>query len=253
MTSLEHLIVVVLGFLAGFVDSIAGGGGLITFPSLGIVVGIGPETVATNKIVGTVAALIAFLIYARSHPIPWGPVLRFSAIEMAGAVVGTRLAPLLPREFYLTALCVVAPLILWALYRRDLWLAVDPNLKKSAPTLSVRFIGSALLVGLYEGCFGPGGGTLMLLALFVVIRLPLMTAIAGSKLVNTLSAGTSLVAFIPTGLIHWELGLWMSLGVGFGAALGASIASKRAAQIVRPVLAVVASLLLLRVIWDFSR
>src|SRR4051812_41236315 len=88
------------GLIAGFIDAIAGGGGLITLPAISLVVGAGVTAVGTNKIAGAAAALIALLVYARHGHVDWKNSLVFAAMAGLGALVGSRLAPLIPQAAF---------------------------------------------------------------------------------------------------------------------------------------------------------
>ena len=103
---------------------------------------------------------------------------------------------------------------------------------------------AGIAVGFYDGFFGPGGGTFMLLGLLWGVRLPLLEALLLSKLANTVSAGVSLVSYGIQGYVHPRYGIVMAIGMTVGGFMGAQLASKRAEKVVRPVLALVVVLLL---------
>jgi len=107
-----------------------------------------------------------------------------------------------------------------------------------------------LLSGFYDGFFGPGGGTVMLLGLIWGARLSLFEALLLSKLANTLSAGVSLVSYAGQGYVHPEVGMWMAFGSLTGAFFGAKLVSKRAEKIVKPVLTLVVLLLMGQQIYE---
>jgi len=240
------LLLIGFGFLAGYIDSIAGGGGLVTLPVLLWVLRDGPEAVGTNKVVGLTAAFVALLVYARKGHFVLAQSLWFSLATGAGAVLGSFITPYLPDFLFRWFLVVLTPVVLFILWQKDFW---KPRVqrKKASPFL---VMGLGFLAGLYDGMWGPGGGTLMFLSLFLVAKLPLLQAIASTKLANTFSAGFSLVSFSWRGFVHWPEGLTLAAGIGAGAFLGAHHADKRSAQIVRPILAVVTVLLILKVILE---
>lgn len=237
------------GILAGYIDAIAGGGGLITIPLLSLVLGTGAETFGTNKVVGSAAAISAFLVYYRRGHMNWYWGLRFGAAIAAGSLLGSQCASFLPSGAFRWIIICLSPLLLWVVYRKDLWLKESP-----APLLRITHqrLSSALTAGFacgfYDGIFGPAGGTFMLLALAFVVRLPLLEAIATSKFINAVSALAALGNFSRLGLVHWQLGFFLATMTFTGAYFGAKRASVSAAKIVRPMLLVVVLLLLIKVV-----
>lgn len=246
--SYSELILLPLGFLAGFIDSIAGGGGLISIPSLSLFMGLSPETVGTNKIAASIAAFIALLIYSRKGHLKIKESLYFSAWIMLGAFIGSSLNPLVPTYVFKIFLLITIPLVLWFIFNKKYWLPKQgPNIANT--DLSFFHFGlmfSGLANGIYDGMWGPGGGTFMLISLLYVLKLPLLPAIAISKFANTSSALMSLANYQYQGLVKWELGKYLGLGIGIGALVGASLASNKAEKIVRPVLFVVSMSLLIK-------
>ena len=251
----ETLGLMLAGLLAGIVDSIAGGGGLITLPALGIFLETGPHAIGTNKIAGSTASLVALWIYARVRRPDWRSGLAFAGITAVGSVVGSRVAPLLPPSAFKILLTVSGPLVLTLVWKRDLWTrAIEKNQlpRESTPAETRRRIlrlGIAgLLCGFYDGAWGPGGGTLMLLTCIFIARLPLFTALAASKLANFASAFFSLISYAQQGYVHLPAGLAVGAGIAVGAWIGARRASRDAARVIRPVLTFVVVLLMARVL-----
>lgn len=242
-----EIVVLIFGFLAGFIDAIAGGGGLITLPVLLWVLKIGPLAIGTNKIVGSCAALAALLVYMRAGHFVLKQSVYFALAVGVGAIGGSLVTPYLPEAAFRWFILIISPLILWILSRKDLWIKDRPAVALKSPR-SVLFWG--LLAGFYDGMWGPGGGTFMFLVLFLGARLPLMQAIASSKLANVCSASFSLGSFALRGYVHWPTGLLMASSIVFGALLGARYANREAAKVVRPILAVVTCLLILKVFFS---
>jgi uncharacterized protein len=234
------------GLLAGFIDSIAGGGGLITLPAFALLLGPGAQAIGTNKIGATVAALTALLVYRKAGHFNLKVSLLFTVFVVFGSFMGSRLSPSVPPEAFKFLLLTTCPLILWIVYRKDFWVSRD---KSHEPKLTPQHLvaSAGLICGFYDGIWGPGGGTFMFLSLLFVARLPLVTAMAASKLANTASGATSLASYASQGLVHWKEGLLLSVGIGIGAYLGARFATRVGSPIVRPILLVVVTLLLLRI------
>ncbi len=241
-----ELILIFAGFVAGFIDAIAGGGGLITLPVLSLYLLPGPDCIGTNKIVGTVGALIALIIYSRKGHLQLGKGLTFVFLVGAGSFLGSSSAPYLPVQYFKILLIILCPLLLLVVWNKDKFIHEDLD-HKISPWI---FITTGILVGFYDGFFGPAGGTFMLLGLLYAVKLPLFVALAISKLANTLSASVALATYSSRGFVHWRVGLIMTVGVAVGSFLGAHFASTRAHKIVRPVLTLIVLLLMVKLVFN---
>ena len=237
----SELLLVFAGIVAGSIDSIAGGGGLITLPVLSTVLEAGPHAIGTNKIVGFIGAFMAFWVYLRQHPLSLKRGLAFNIAVGAGAVIGSIASPHLPKIYFRYLLIAACPFVLWVVWNRQLFIQEVQEYKKKGLWI-LATVGTA--VGFYDGFFGPGGGTFMLLGLLWGARLPLFEALLLSKLANTLSAGSSLVSYGIQGFVHARFGIIMAVGMAAGSYMGAKLASKKAEKIVRPVLGLVVLILL---------
>ncbi len=237
----HELLLVFAGLVAGTIDSIAGGGGLITLPVLSTVLEAGPHAIGTNKIVGTTGALIAFLVYLKKQPLNLQRGLAFVIAVGFGALLGSLCSPLVPKIWFRYLLVGACPLVLWVIWKKQDFLnELKGHAKRSVYALVV----AGAAVGFYDGFFGPGGGTFMLIGLIWGVRLPLFEALMLSKLANTLSAGVSLVSYGVQGYVHPRFGIIMAIGMVSGGYLGAQLASKKAEKVVQPVLVLVVSILM---------
>lgn len=258
------LALLVSGLVSGFVDSIAGGGGLITLPALTFLFGHGLETIATNKVPGTLGAFVALFVYLRKGGFDLRQGALFTFATGLGSLVGAQVAPYLPESAFRWIMIVTCPTILWIVLNKQLWTekklsplpidlegtSVNSTERFSAQAKQhARVIIAGAICGLYDGMWGPGGGTFMFLALLFFANLPLLSALVISKLANGLSAALSLTTYAIGGYVHWEEGILLAVGVSTGAFIGAKYATERAAQIIRPLLVVVVSLLILKLIF----
>lgn len=250
--------------IAGLIDSIAGGGGLITVPLLSWIVGPGAPAIGTNKILGSVAAFIALIVYWQAGHLraneDQGMNKKLIAAVLAGILVGTiagaLTAPKLPVCLFPWALLILSPLLLLLLLRRDglihQKIAQLPNHRKKTSKPAQLAFAVGLGCGFYDGVFGPGGGTLMLISMVWLLELPLMPSIALSKLSNTLSAGGSLLTYAALKQVHWGIGLWLALFIGAGALIGSKLANRHAEKILRPLLVLVVTLLWIRMLLEVA-
>jgi len=237
----NDLFLIFAGLVAGTIDSIAGGGGLITLPSLSTILEPGPHAIGTNKIVGTAGALMAFLVYLRKQPLHIKKGLSFIVAVGVGSVLGSLCSPLVPRIYFRYFLIAACPLILFVLWNKQGFMK---EARDHARATWGALVTTGVAVGFYDGFFGPGGGTFMLIGLMAGARMALFEALLLSKLANTLSAAVSLTSYGIQGFVHTRYGLIMAIGMTAGSFMGARLASKKAEQVVRPVLVFVVLLLM---------
>lgn len=258
METAAIVLTVLGGLVAGFIDSIAGGGGLLTLPILAMLVGPGADAVGTNKIVGLCGAFVAFLVYLRAGHFLWRPGVVFGVWIAVGSLCGSIAGGHIPASWFPWLLALTAPLILFIALRRDLWVRSQHQTRPLGELLVLSFrdpsfVFGGILCGFYDGAWGPGGGSFMFLTLFFLGRLSLLQALAAAKLVNTVSAGTALVSFAAQGKVHWLPGAVLASGMATGALVGSQFATRKAAAIVRPVLVVVVLLLLAKTLTEYAR
>lgn len=257
--SWELTLLFVTGLIAGAIDSIAGGGGLINLPALMAVVGPGPTAIGTNKIAGTLAAAVAWWVYARharrtrpasERQLASRTLLLFCAGIGLGSFTGSGLAPFFPTRVFPILLLTTAPLLLWLVWKKDLWIQAERVRRAALHPAAIFF--SGLGVGFYDGAWGPGGGTLMLLALLFIAERPLWEALLVSKIANTLSASVAGAHYWSGGYVQLAPGIAIGVGSALGAWIGSRFASRNAARAVRPTLALVSTLLTARALWGVA-
>lgn len=242
----ELFFLVVGGFTGGLIDSIVGGGGLITVPVFLLILGPNASAIGTNKVAAVAAQLSALTIYLRRGQIDFSRARTILAITCSGAILGALFAPLLPTAFFKWFLLVVAPLVLILVFTRGLWKRPPGTAKR--PRLA--FAGS-FVAGFYDGIAGPGGGTLMFLSLFMLGGMPATMAMGTGKLANLGSATFSLATFAMQGHVQWTLGAMMAVPIAVGAWIGASYSAKHAQEeqarkLARTALVCVSLLLIIR-------
>lgn len=244
---MENFLLILMGFITGLIDSVVGGGGLVSLPTLSVFLGPGVQSIATNKILGVTGAFIALLVYAKKGHLRVKEALFYCFFASAGSFAGSSFSPLLDKEFFRYLLIFTCPIILYIILFKDKFLQ-DKKIERINHSL---LLTCAFFSGFYDGFFGPGGGTFMFLGLYVVAGYPLLNAIAISKLANTSSATIALVNFSRMDVINWKIGLIMAIGMSFGAFVGANVATKHAAKIMRPLLIGIVSLLLIKLIFNY--
>lgn len=245
------LLLLVAGLVAGMIDSVAGGGGLVTVPLLSILIGPGSLAIGTNKVAAVGSTALALAIYVRGGHVRLAGNLRFAIFAGVGAVLGALTSPSIPAAAYKWILLIICPIILFVVYKKNLWARVASDGEIETGSRGALLWALGFVSGFYDGIAGPGGGTLMFLSLFLVAKLPLMTAMATAKIANLTTAGFALASFAATSNVRWDYGAWMALGISAGAAGGATYVHRNAAKqnvgpIARAALLIIALILLVR-------
>ena len=232
---------------AGFVDAIAGGGGLITVPVL-MLAGLSPEqALATNKVQGSFGAATAAFSYGRSGLVDLRRQVPTAALAFAAGGAGAALVTALPTDLLRVAL----PVLLIGIAR---FFALKPGLNDLDRTARLRPALFALtavpLIGFYDGLIGPGAGAFYMLAFVTLGGFGILKATAHTKLLNFASNIGGLTVFALTGHPLWIAGLAMGAGQILGAALGSRLAMRVGARVIKPLLVVTSTALALRLLWQ---
>ncbi len=235
------------GGLAGFVDSIAGGGGLIALPAL-LAAGIPPhQALATNKLQGTFGTFSATTNYIRLGHMRPRELLSGIAATLAGAALGAWAVQLFSAAFLKPLIIAMMTVIfLYTLLTPKLGLKPSPH--RIPPWLFHIFFG--LLLGFYDGFFGPGTGSFWTLALVLLLGLDLRAATARTKVFNLTSNIVALVVFILSGLVIWPIGLAMGAGQLAGAWAGSTLVHRRDVSFIRVFFLVVVALTIVKLAWE---
>ena len=241
------LILFAVAALAGFVDSIAGGGGLITIPAL-LWAGIPPaQALATNKLQGSFGSFSASLSFIRKgHVDPRNMVLAI-ALTFAGSAFGTILVQMLDPGILMTVLPGL--LILIALYFLFSPRVGDLDAHQLINTSTFAFT-AGFGIGFYDGFFGPGTGSFFSIAFVALLGFNMTKATAHTKVLNFTSNFASLVMFIAGGDVVWVVGLVMAVGALVGAQIGSHMVMKVGSRLVRPLLVVTSIAISIKLIMD---
>ncbi len=242
-----------LVFLAGFVDAIAGGGGLITLPAY-LAHGLSPALLlGTNKLsssMGTTVAAARFLKEARLRA---DLLFILVALAAAGSFAGARAIALVPPETVRYLLIVLLPPVAVFLAARRRFGLSDTSSRFSEGALLSRSGGISFGVSFYDGLLGPGTGTFLALAFARFCGYDLLRATALAKLLNLVSNLSALAAFLWLGRVDVKLGLAMGLAGMAGNWAGSHLALKKGAWVIRPMLLLVSASLLVKVAWDMLK
>ncbi|MEU1280139.1 TSUP family transporter [Streptomyces sp. NPDC005805] len=229
--------------LAGWIDAVVGGGGLLLLPAL--LLGL-PQTGAahvlgTNKAVAIVGTTGAAVTYVRKAPVQVGTAVRIGLAALAGSMGGAFFAAGISSE-------VLRPVIMVVLLGVAAFVMLRPTFGTAAPedrrkVTRARTVAAIVLVGggigFYDGLFGPGTGTFLVLALTAVLHLDLVTASATAKIVNVCTNAGALAMFAYQGTVLWQLAALMAVFNLAGGMFGARMALRKGSEFVRGVLLVV--------------
>jgi uncharacterized protein len=234
-------------FCAGFIDSIAGGGGLIAVPSL-LLAGLPPvEALGTNKLQGLFGAGSATLAYARRGQVEPMRQLVPAGLALAGSAAGAVLATVVPGD----VLRAILPLLLVAI---ALYFALKPStddLDRARRLSPASFnVTAAPIIGFYDGMFGPGAGSFYMLAFVTLAGFGLLKATAHTKMLNFASNIGAFATFALAGAVWWKLGVLMGAAQFLGARVGAGFAVRGGARLIKPLLVVTCVVLAARLTLD---
>ena len=246
------VIVCPLIFLGGIVDAIVGGGGLITIPAY-LLAGLSPHgATATNKCSSSCGSLLSTIRFFRQGDVHLPSVLVGAAAALGGSWIGARLNMMVPEQIlYYIMLAIVPVVAVFLLVRRDLG-REDRSSELSRAQLMAISLSIGLVIGGYDGFFGPGSGTFMILGYTALSKFDLLTASGNSKAINFSSNIAALVTYALAGKVVWLVGIPAALCSVAGNYVGSSLAFKGGAKIIRPMFFVVLALLLGRLIYDLA-
>ena len=239
-----------IAFIAGYIDAIAGGGGLLTIPAL-LTAGLPAHTaLGTNKLAATFGSFTASVTYYRKKLFDikyWRQCLFFTAI---GALLGTFVVDQISTE----TLEKILPLIILLAAIYSVFNRMQPDDKITLPVATnktkwqQRIQGFSL--GFYDGIAGPGTGAFWMVSTMAMYRINLLLTCGVARSMNFISNGFSLMAFIALGHVNFVLGIAMGLCLMLGAWLGAHSAIRFGSRFIRPVFVTVVVLIALRLAWQ---
>ncbi len=247
ISSTTALLCVLAALLAGFIDAVAGGGGLIQLPALLFALPNLPlaTVLGTNKSVSIVGTSAAANTYRKRMPITPKFVAGMAAAAFVGSLAGSMLATHVNRAvFEPVILGILIAVALFTFFRPD-YGSVEVEAKATHPT-TAPFIGAA--IGFYDGLIGPGTGMFLLFGLVSIVGFTFLSASATAKFVNVATNFASLVIFIPTHHVLWALAALMAPANLLGSVIGARTALDRGSAFVRVVFLCMVCALVLKLV-----
>lgn len=248
---MELLIVSLASLLAGFVDSIVGGGGLILVPALfATFPAAAPATLfGTNKGASIWGTAFATWQFSRRVEMRWAALLPAAAAGFVASFAGAWLVTVVSAEFLRKLLPAVLLMVLvYTLVKKELGLNHAPRFSGRKEAWVAAGIGA--VIGFYDGFFGPGTGSFFVFLFVRLLGYDFLSASASAKLLNTATNGAALILFVAKGHIWWHFVLAMALANVVGSLLGTRLALKHGTGFVRLVFMGVVSALILKTSFD---
>lgn len=239
MEIFDYLFICIAGFAAAAVDSIAGGGGLISLPAI-MAVGVPPHfALGTNKFASTCASFTSTLTFAKSQKI-YMPLIKYLIpCTLIGAAIGVNIALQIDKSVLeVMILVLVFAVAIYTIVKKDFG---SEDRFKGLTKLNI-FYGCifAFALGFYDGFFGPGTGSFLIFLFISIFGFDFTISAGNAKILNFVSNITSLVLFAMSGNIKYMVGIPMALFMILGARVGTKIAIKNGAKVIKPIFVTIA-------------
>lgn len=241
-------------FLAGFVDAMVGGGGLIQLPAFFLFL---PQltlvqTLATNKTASFAGTSLSAFHYLKKVKLSWKALLPGIAAAATGAFCGALLVSFVHKEQFTPVLVMVLALVLaYTLFNKKMGLHSTHTL---SPAQHLWYsIGTGLIIGLYDGCIGPGTGSFLVFAFVLVFGYTFVQAAANAKVLNCVTNAAALTFFVIKGAVMWKIALPVAAANMLGNYAGTKLALRKGSGFIRVFFLIVVLGLLVKLGWDYSR
>ncbi len=244
------IILCALCFFGGFIDSIAGGGGVITLPAY-LLTGLPPQMAfGTNKLSAGLGATVASVRYIRSKNVLWPVAIPSAVTGLIGARLAARIVLMMdPAKFEKLIVFVLPFVAVFLIFRKDFG---TESKAEDQPMWRMVLVSAVigLVIGFYDGLIGPGTGTFAILALTAILKIDLKHASGSSRIFNLASNIGSLIAFLRAGQVIIPIGLCVAACTMTGSFLGSGMAIKKDPAFIRIMLSVACAILMIKLAWD---
>lgn len=248
ITLQTFLIVCPLVFLAGLIDSIAGGGGLISLPAY-FISGLPPHyAIATNKMSSSMGTLVSTIRFCKKKLVNWGIAIPSIIVALIGSTIGANLALLVDEVIMKYILLFILPIVVYYVFRGKN-LSEESSIEIiSKKKVYIIAIAASFIIGTYDGFYGPGTGTFLILIYTGLGKMDIRIASGNTKLVNLASNVAALTTFMFNGKIIFILGITAAAFSIAGNYLGSGLVLKNGYKIIRPIILMVLTLLFIKII-----
>ncbi len=222
------------GFLAAFVDSIAGGGGLISIPAF-LAAGVSPHlALGTNKFCSSCASLTSSLKFIKSKKVDLDFLKYLLPFTLLGAVMGVNAVLKIDEKILQTLVLILVLFVgVYSVFSKSI--GVENKFKGTTKSNIILGIILAFSLGFYDGFFGPGTGSFLIFGLIKIFGFDFVQAAGNGKLLNFTSNITSLIIFAIHGEIYYAIGIPMALFMILGAKFGTSLAINKGSKLIKPI------------------
>ena len=237
-----YIILFFVALIASAIDAIAGGGGLLVVPTM-LLLGMNPlVTLGTNKLQSCFGTATSSFNYYKNGLLKEKNIYFLISLSFIGSLIGTLLVSQLSNE-------LLANLIPILLISAAIFLILNKgNRLNISKSLMIAFTPLILIIGFYDGFFGPGTGTFFVLTFLIIKERNLMEATAATKVLNFTSNFASYIVFQTKGFVIIELALIMAIAQIIGAYVGSKLAIQNGEKFVRPVIVLISILLSIRIL-----
>lgn len=240
----------VVAFLAGIVDAVSGGGGLLTLPTY-LLIGVPGHLISGTNITSSITgALIAAIRFAKGGKIHMQSAIVSGLVATAGGVLGAKLNLFIPEEAIEWVVMALVPIIAVVVLLKPAMGADNAIHTLSKRKILVSSLTIGFFLGIYNGFIGAGCGTFFLLAFAMVLKLDLVTASGNAKICGLFATIAAMVTYAMSGAVLWHMALFVTVFHTSGNYVGAGLALRKGAKIIRPMF--ILALLLLSVRMAYS-
>lgn len=251
MDPMTYILLFAFAFLAGFIDSIVGGGGLIQMPALLILFSTMPipTLMGTNKFAAFSGTSIATLRYVKQVKIPWGAILPAIFTALVFSFLGARVVSSINKEdIKIIVLCLLIAVAVYTFLRKDFGLNHAPKLNMQQTVVYSLLTGAT--IGFYDGFFGPGTGSFLIVIFISLFGFNFLVSSVSAKLVNCATNISALAYFIYTGQIAYEIAIPVALFNMAGSFFGAKLAIKKGSGFIRVLFLFIVTCMILKFGYD---
>jgi len=248
ITCQTFLIVCPFLFLAGLIDAIGGGGGLISLPAY-LIAGLPPHAaIATNKMSSTCGTALATFRFIKNNLVNFKLAIPSVIAAIMGSTIGANLSLLVNESIMLYVMVAILPVCAFLVLNKKLFHDGGEDEVKLNKRTYITATVAAFIIGMYDGFYGPGTGTFLIIAFTIFAKLSIKTANAQAKVINLTSNITSLLIFLLNGEVILTVGLAAAACNMVGGYIGAGLVMKNGAKIVKPSIILVLILLALQIL-----